>query len=284
MEEDLKWRETLEARLAAAAKAKQPNPDGKEVPGDDTPESQYEEKDDEDIYFAPEKHNVIFASAIDGWAFTIRQFASLYEKKLGITKSVLEKVLWGDFYLDPKTKRVLAAKHLKGRSLKPMFVQLVLENIWAVYESTVLNKSVFLSRCTVLSICKSITIFIFFGNTPTHKFSLIVETKRKSNVSSNLSPSRSSPANSNRKTHARSSPPSSRSGCPSPPPSSSPSSNNSPLRPSRRTSASLSFSRPHLARKKSTKPSKRLWSISTPPTRRPLWHMCRRWSRYRRRS
>lgn len=217
MEEDLKWRETLEARLAAAAKVKQPNTDGKEVPGDDTPESQYEEKDDEDIYFAPEKHNVIFASAIDGWAFTIRQFASLYEKKLGITKSVLEKVLWGDFYLDPKTKRVLAAKHLKGRSLKPMFVQLVLENIWAVYESTVLNKSVFLSRCTVLSICKSITIF--WKHPPTHKFPLIVETKKKSNVSSNLSPSRSSPANSNRKTHARSSPPSSRSGCPSPPPS-----------------------------------------------------------------
>lgn len=149
MEEDLKWRETLEARLAAT-KIKQPNVDGGEALGDDTPESQYEEKDDEDIYFAPEKHNVIFASAIDGWAFTIRQFASLYEKKLGIQKSVLEKVLWGDFYLDPKTKRVLAAKHLKGRSLKPMFVQLVLENIWAVYESTVLNKSVFLSHRTVL--------------------------------------------------------------------------------------------------------------------------------------
>lgn len=149
MEEDLKWRETLEARLAAT-KIKQPSVDGGDVLGDDTPESQYEEKDDEDIYFAPEKHNVIFASAIDGWAFTIRQFASLYEKKLGIQKSVLEKVLWGDFYLDPKTKRVLAAKHLKGRSLKPMFVQLVLENIWAVYESTVLNKSVFLSHRTVL--------------------------------------------------------------------------------------------------------------------------------------
>ena len=36
------------------------------------------------LYFAPERNNVIFSSAIDGWAFTVRQFAALYEKKLGI--------------------------------------------------------------------------------------------------------------------------------------------------------------------------------------------------------
>lgn len=45
-------------------------------------------------------------------------------------------MLWGDFYLDPKTKRVLGPKHLKGRALKPMFVQLVLDSIWAAYEAT----------------------------------------------------------------------------------------------------------------------------------------------------
>jgi ribosome assembly protein 1 len=48
----------------------------------------------------------------------------------------LERVLWGDFYLDPKTKRVLGQKHLKGRPLKAMFVQLVLDNIWAIYAAT----------------------------------------------------------------------------------------------------------------------------------------------------
>lgn len=147
MEEDLKWRETLEARLAATKLRQEEEGDA----GEETPESQYEEKDDEDIYFAPEKHNVIFASAIDGWAFTIRQFAALFEKKLGLKKEALEKVLWGDYYLDPKTKRVLAQKHLKGRSLKPMFVQLVLENIWAVYESTVLQKYVLRPFCSVSS-------------------------------------------------------------------------------------------------------------------------------------
>ena len=145
MEEDLQWRERVEERVAAAA-AKEVERERKANKGSVTGDSEsvttsgttgdFEEKDDEDLYFAPEKNNVIFSSAVDGWAFTVRQFASLYEKKLGIKRSILEKVLWGDFYLEPKTKRVLGSKHLKGRALKPMFVQLVLDNIWAVYEAT----------------------------------------------------------------------------------------------------------------------------------------------------
>jgi ribosome assembly protein 1 len=137
MEEDLRWRETLEARVSADKE----NEQSKAISGDSSP-AEYEEKDDEDIYFAPEKHNVIFASAIDGWAFTIRQFADIYAKKLGMKKLLLEKVLWGKHYFDPKSKRVLLEKHLKGRRLKPMFVSLVLDNIWAVYQSTVLQKYV----------------------------------------------------------------------------------------------------------------------------------------------
>ena len=149
MEEDLQWRERVEEKVAAKAIMEEMKAKRNAVKmnsGSVTEESEsiattdadgaFEEKDDEDLYFAPEKSNVIFSSAIDGWAFTIKQFASLYEKKLGIKRSILEKVLWGDFYLEPKTKRVLGSKHLKGRALKPMFVQLVLENIWAVYEAT----------------------------------------------------------------------------------------------------------------------------------------------------
>jgi ribosome assembly protein 1 len=144
MEEDLNWRERVDERVAATA-AKEHDKAAKQAangPGANTSETEsvisaeYEERDDEDLYFAPDKNNVIFSSAVDGWAFTVRQFASLYEKKLGIKRNVMEKVLWGDFYLDPKTKKVLGSKHLKGRVLKPMFVQLVLEQIWAVYHAT----------------------------------------------------------------------------------------------------------------------------------------------------
>jgi ribosome assembly protein 1 len=146
MEEDLNWRERVDERIAAAAAKEQEHADTEPINGTNgtsidtesmiSTNAEFEEKDDEDLYFAPEKNNVIFSSAIDGWAFTVRQFASLYEKKLGIKRNVMEKVLWGDFYLDPKTKKVLGQKHLKGRALKPMFVQLVLEQIWAVYQAT----------------------------------------------------------------------------------------------------------------------------------------------------
>ncbi|ORY76105.1 GTPase Ria1 [Protomyces lactucae-debilis] len=108
---------------------------------DTSVEDAFDEKDDADIYFAPEKGNVIIASAVDGWAFRVDQFAALYEQKLGIKRALLNKVLWGDFYLDPKTKKVLSQKQLKGRNLKPMFVQFVLDNIWAVYDACLLNRN-----------------------------------------------------------------------------------------------------------------------------------------------
>lgn len=138
MEEDLQWREKVEERVKAAAIKEKDRPKASAESGSqiDAETAEFEERDDEDLYFAPEKNNVIFCSATDGWAFTVRQFAGLYEKKLGIKRATLEKVLWGDYYLDPKTKRVLGSKHLKGRRLSPMFVQLVLETVWAVYNAT----------------------------------------------------------------------------------------------------------------------------------------------------
>lgn len=143
MEDDLKWRERVESRINGTSKtgpSGHMNGDGiandaAEDLKDVEQEATFEEKGDENIYFEPERGNVAFSSAIDGWAFTTKQFAAFYEKKLGIKRSILERVLWGDYYLDPRSKRILGSKHLKGRPLKPMFVQLVLDNIWAVYDA-----------------------------------------------------------------------------------------------------------------------------------------------------
>ncbi|KAJ2934588.1 hypothetical protein H1R20_g2507, partial [Candolleomyces eurysporus] len=134
MEDDQRWHEERERRLA----------EKKDALADETEAAvhedvEFQEKDDEDIYFAPEKGNVIFASAIDGWGFRVGKFAQLYAQKLGIKEANLKRVLWGDYFLDPKTKKVISYKHLRGRTLKPLFVQFVLENIWAVYESVVIN-------------------------------------------------------------------------------------------------------------------------------------------------
>lgn len=148
----MRWREERERRLAAKreAMADKATADAAatlsgSINGDVVPDpeadghNEYQERDDEDLYFAPEKGNVVFASAIDGWGFRIGKFAQLYASKLGIQEANFKRVLWGDFYLDTKAKRVISYKQLRGRNLKPLFVQFVLENIWAVYDAVMLN-------------------------------------------------------------------------------------------------------------------------------------------------
>ncbi|KAK6460654.1 translation elongation factor 2/ribosome biogenesis protein RIA1 [Scheffersomyces coipomensis] len=106
-------------------------------------DSEFVEKDDEGLYFTPEKNNVIFASAIDGWAFTVNTFSRIYAAKLGFSHSVLTKTLWGEFYLDMKNKKIIPGKKLtaKQQSLKPLFVSLILEQIWAVYENCIIERN-----------------------------------------------------------------------------------------------------------------------------------------------
>ncbi|XP_069481105.1 elongation factor-like GTPase 1 [Ambystoma mexicanum] len=96
-----------------------------------------EETDDSLLYFSPELGNVVFASAIDGWGFSIDQFADLYSQKIGIKATVLLKTLWGDYFINTKAKRIMKGAQSKGK--KPLFVQLVLDNIWSLYDA-VLNR------------------------------------------------------------------------------------------------------------------------------------------------
>lgn len=92
-----------------------------------------QEGGDEDA-FQPQKGNVAFACALDGWGFCIDQFADLYATKLGASSTVLKKALWGNHYFIPKTKMIVGKK-AAGSKAKPMFVQFVLEPLWQVYES-----------------------------------------------------------------------------------------------------------------------------------------------------
>ncbi|EMP29168.1 Elongation factor Tu GTP-binding domain-containing protein 1 [Chelonia mydas] len=92
-----------------------------------------EDTDDSHLYFSPDLGNVVFASAIDGWGFGIEHFAKLYSQKIGIKHAVLLKTLWGDYYLNAKAKKIMKGDQSKGK--KPLFVQLVLDNIWSLYEA-----------------------------------------------------------------------------------------------------------------------------------------------------
>ncbi|KAL6256851.1 hypothetical protein P5V15_011787 [Pogonomyrmex californicus] len=101
-------------------------------------QSVLEEIDDSNLYFSPEQGNVLFTSAIDGWGFGIKEFAKIYSNKLGFSEKVLRKTLWGDFYINNKTKRIMKGAQEKAK--KPLFVQLILDNIWVLYETIVVRK------------------------------------------------------------------------------------------------------------------------------------------------
>ncbi|XP_076339348.1 elongation factor-like GTPase 1 [Tachypleus tridentatus] len=66
-----------------------------------------DETDDSSVYFSPEQGNVIFGSALDGWAFSITDFVRLYCTKLGVKENVLKRTLWGDFFLNSKAKKIM---------------------------------------------------------------------------------------------------------------------------------------------------------------------------------
>lgn len=100
--------------------------------------SALEECDDSNIYFTPESGNVIFCSAVDGWAFRVHDFAKIYSEKLQIDVQVLIESLWGDFYFSAKGKKCVRGAQEKAK--KPMFVQLILENIWNLYEVIAIRK------------------------------------------------------------------------------------------------------------------------------------------------
>ena len=63
--------------------------------------------DDKELDFSPEKGNGAFASAHDGWAFRISQFARLYADRMGLNAVKLAATMWGDWGYDTKLKRAV---------------------------------------------------------------------------------------------------------------------------------------------------------------------------------
>ena len=54
-----------------------------------------------------------------------------------VADAELRRGLWGEFTFDAKTKSVRPLSEFKNR--QPLFVQLVLQQIWTVYDSVMLN-------------------------------------------------------------------------------------------------------------------------------------------------
>lgn len=94
--------------------------------------------DDSSVYFTPESGNVVFASAIDGWGFTIKDFSKFLAQKYSIKEEVLKKTLWGDFYLSSKEKKIMKGALSKAR--KPLFVTMVLDNLNSIYDTIAIKR------------------------------------------------------------------------------------------------------------------------------------------------
>ena len=90
----------------------------------------------EEWTFAPEKGNVIFASALDCWGFGLAKFANLWSKKMGVNRAVLQKYLFEDYAFSAKTKKIVRCDPSDASS-RPMFATMVLEPIWQLYSTAV---------------------------------------------------------------------------------------------------------------------------------------------------
>lgn len=100
---------------------------------------------DAELYFDPARGNVIFASSLYGFAFRLHSFSHLYAKKLGLPEEKFRSFLWGDWYFDGKGKRMLNRKQAtklwgEGRLGSTACQQFVIENLWRVFEKTVIER------------------------------------------------------------------------------------------------------------------------------------------------
>eukprot|EP00752_Nemacystus_decipiens_P007824 g6989.t1 len=93
----------------------------------------------EEWTFSPEHGNVVFCSALDGWGFGLGDFARLWAKRVGCKPRELRRMLWGSFVLNAKTKKV--TKWTPTTQAPPMFVSMILDPIWQLYDAAVRDKN-----------------------------------------------------------------------------------------------------------------------------------------------
>ncbi|KHN87157.1 Elongation factor 2 [Toxocara canis] len=82
------------------------------------------------LHLCPEKDNVIFASALHGYGFSLSDFANIWSPKLSISVGELQSKLFSDSYLSKGVIKPEADRHGK----KALFEQLVLQPLWDVHK------------------------------------------------------------------------------------------------------------------------------------------------------
>jgi len=89
-----------------------------------------------DLTVYPEKGTVAFSAGLQGWAFTLNQFARMYASKFGIDKEKMAQRLWGDHYFDPDTKKwTTNSTSASGKPLSRAFCKFILEPIGQIFSA-----------------------------------------------------------------------------------------------------------------------------------------------------
>jgi len=86
----------------------------------------------------PTDGTVGFGSGLHSWAFSLKQFASMYAKKFGIETPKLMKRLWGDNFFDAKNKKWV--KSATKEAPKRAFILYILDPIYKVFDAIMNEK------------------------------------------------------------------------------------------------------------------------------------------------
>jgi len=89
-----------------------------------------------DQFVSPLKGNVIFASAMYGWSFTLLSFAEIYcHYHPGTPVKAFAKRLWGDVYFDKTTRRFKRIP--TSENSDRTFIQFILDPVYKIYSHVV---------------------------------------------------------------------------------------------------------------------------------------------------
>ena len=121
---------------SAEAEASDDNNDTEHKNNNGAPEGGMKNEENNVWNFDPIKGNVVFASALHGWGFTIPTLArSLFKSKtVPMKPPLLRQYLFGDFKYNSETGKVLIWKQGGNSTDEPMFAEYALAPLWEMYE------------------------------------------------------------------------------------------------------------------------------------------------------
>ncbi|KAH7696862.1 Elongation factor Tu GTP binding domain containing protein [Aphelenchoides avenae] len=94
------------------------------------------EEREKSLHFDPTHRNVIFASAIHAFGFSLEDFAAVWSQKLKIAQAELLEAMFSDHYF--ASGRIQPDAEAKGK--KTLFEQLVLQPLWDVHKCALIDK------------------------------------------------------------------------------------------------------------------------------------------------